>query len=387
MEILLFDGPQWETLLPISYTRPISELKLGYFSIKEKWERLSGAKVLINCRKELSSSYKSTEKHSGLFINASFLPSKPLWEKISQLKDGEAISSKGEMIAFCSDKTIGIDDIQPEKNLEVDIELKQLNYYWDIFKALDDAIHLDFELLGASTHPSSELHAAEIIGDDLFISEGVDISGAIINTKTGPVILGKGAQVMEGVSIRGPLVLGDHSVLKMGAKIYGASSFGPHCKVGGEVSNSFIQGYSNKGHDGFLGNSVIGAWCNFGADTNVSNLKNNYSNVKVWDYKTEGYIDSGEQFCGLCMGDHAKTGINTMLNTGTVIGVSANVFGSGFPPKFIPSFSWGGEKVEYDLEKALDTARRVMSRRNIELSKADTDILSHIKKKEGHFFS
>jgi len=389
MDLCLFDSSQWETLLPLTYTRSVADLRLGYYSIREKWEHLSTGKVSIHSVDYLSPKYQGKEPYAGIMINSSVLPSLQLWDAIKVLSVNEGLMKDGTVVAYNSSEPIDPIDIPQQDLKEFDAEIIIIKRYWDVFKSLEKAIALDMEILSSKRSSKTELHATEIIGDNIFLGEGVQINGAIINTKTGPVIIGNHAEVMEGSVIRGPFVLGDHSNLKMGAKIYGASSIGPHCKIGGEVSNSMFQGFSNKGHDGFVGNSVIGEWCNFGADTNVSNLKNNYSNVKVWDYGTQSYIDSEQQFCGLCMGDHSKTGINTMLNTGTVVGVSSNVFGSGFPPKFIPSFSWGGESgfSEYDFDKAVDTAKRVMERRNIDLNAIDSDILSHIRQKEGHFFS
>jgi UDP-N-acetylglucosamine diphosphorylase/glucosamine-1-phosphate N-acetyltransferase len=214
----------------------------------------------------------------------------------------------------------------------------------------------------------------------IFIEEGASANDTTFNTTTGCIYIGKDAEVMEGSVVRGPFALCEHSVLKMSSKIYGATTIGPHSKVGGEVNNSVVFGYSNKAHDGFLGNSVIGEWCNLGADTNNSNLKNNYANVKLWNYSGENFIDTGLQFCGLIMGDHSKCGINTMFNTGTVAGVSSNIFGSGFPRNFIPSFSWGGAQgfTTYRFEHAIETAQLVMQRRNTELTDNDKDILKYI---------
>ena len=239
---------------------------------------------------------------------------------------------------------------------------------------------MDYELL-TKGRKSTELSSTNtIIGDRVFAEEGVEVEAAILNSKNGPIYLAKGSSIMEGSMVRGGLSLGEYSQLKLGTKIYGAVTIGPHSKVGGEVNNSVIQGYSNKGHDGFLGNSVIGEWCNLGADTNNSNLKNNYDEVKLWSYAKKGFERTGLQFCGLIMGDHSKCGINTMFNTGTVIGVSSNIFGSGFPRNFVPSFSWGGASgfVEYKLDKALKTAEIVFGRRSVELDATERQILTHI---------
>jgi UDP-N-acetylglucosamine diphosphorylase/glucosamine-1-phosphate N-acetyltransferase len=257
----------------------------------------------------------------------------------------------------------------------------QIRYPWNIFMLNGQEIRSDIRLMGLE--PNSELLSKtnRIMGkDQVYVEEGVTCECSVINATQGPVYIGKEAEIMEGCTIRGTFALGKHSTLKMQTKIYGDTTIGPHCKIGGEVSNSVIFGYSNKAHDGFLGNSVIGEWCNLGADTNNSNLKNNYGNVRAWDYGAKDYINTGLQFCGLIMGDHAKSGINTMFNTGTVAGVCANIFGGGYPPRFIPDFTWGGPGgfVEFTLEKTYEVAHRVMERRGIELTEIDKDILKYI---------
>ena len=256
-----------------------------------------------------------------------------------------------------------------------------LNFLWDIFSKNDSAIRDDFSLLteGRKSQPISSSN--KFAGSQqIFIEKGAVVECSVLNATNGPIYIGKNAEVMEGCLIRGPFALGENAVLKMGAKIYGATTIGPYCKVGGEVNNSVFQSNSNKAHDGFLGNSVIGEWCNLGADTNNSNLKNNYANVKIWSHATEEMVDTGMQFCGLFMGDHSKSGINTMFNTGTVVGVNANIYGSDFPIHFVPSFSWGTAQgfSDYRLEKALEVAERVMARRNQKLTTSERKILSHI---------
>ncbi len=268
--------------------------------------------------------------------------------------------------------------VKVAKQFESDVNL--IDRMWKIFLFNQDELQRDFELVTAG-RTSAQLSSTNlIIGDQLFVEEGVEAEGAIINAATGPVYLGKDSKILEGTAIRNGLSLGEGSVLKMGAKIYGATTIGPDCKVGGEVQNSVLFGHSNKGHDGYLGNSVLGEWCNLGADTNTSNLKNNYDQVKLWSYVRGGFERTGEQFCGLMMGDHSKSGINTMFNTGTVVGVSANIFGAGFPRNFIPSFSWGGPQglQEYTIAKALETAKIVMARRHLELDDVEQNILAHV---------
>jgi len=257
----------------------------------------------------------------------------------------------------------------------------KINHPWDIFKFNGNCIKSDFEIIGKGK-PSQQLSDTNlIIGQHRVYAEpGVKAEAVVFNTTEGPIYLGKNSEVMEGTLIRGPFVLGEGAVLKMGAKIYGPTTIGPYCKVGGEINNSVFFGYSNKAHDGFIGNSVIGEWCNIGADSNNSNLKNNYGNVKVYNYITEKEVDTGLQFCGLIMSDHAKCGINTMFNTGTVVGVGANVFDGGFPPKMVRSFAWGGKQgfEKYDLVKFLDTVTQVMKRRNVILDDEEKEILTYI---------
>jgi UDP-N-acetylglucosamine diphosphorylase/glucosamine-1-phosphate N-acetyltransferase len=259
---------------------------------------------------------------------------------------------------------------------------KQVNRPAHLFGLAGEEIRRDFATLteGRTSQPLSATNT--LIGDsqDLFIEEGAEIEAAVLNVKTGPIYIGKNAKVLEGAMLRGPISLGEDSILKMGAKVYGPTSFGPQCKAGGEINNVSFQGNSNKGHDGFLGNAAIGQWCNIGADTNASNLKNDYSEIKVWSYPEGRFAKTGLTFHGLVMGDHSKAGINTMFNTGTVIGVSANVFGEGFPRNFIPSFSWGGSNgfQTYRTDKATATAERVMARRDRKLSDADRAMLQAV---------
>ncbi|KXK43939.1 MAG: nucleotidyl transferase [Bacteroidetes bacterium OLB11] len=264
--------------------------------------------------------------------------------------------------------------------IEYDKEVMQLNHLWDIFSFNDKALRQDYERITNGRESQSLSHTNTLIGHQIFIEEGAYVEGAIINSNTGPVYIGRNAEVMEGCVIRGPFAMGEHAVLKMGAKIYGATTLGPGCKVGGEVNNSVMIANSNKAHDGFLGNSVIGEWCNLGADSNNSNLKNNYEEVKLWSESQKSFVKTGLQFCGLIMGDHSKCGINTMFNTGTVVGFSCNIFGAGFPRNFIPSYSWGSASgmAEYQLKKAIDTARRVFARRKIEFDNIEERLFQYI---------
>ena len=361
-----------ERMLPLAFTRPLSHFRIGIHSIQKKWE-LQGYRCSNACPDYLSANFPASIGDDQLFIDASLLPSKAFFEEVTQLVSGEALVSDGEVLAYRSEHFKNSDEL---KHRQVMSSFLYLKNPWDLFLMNAEALQWDFDELGES--PQSLSSTNTLIGSEIYIEEGAKVTASILNAEAGPIYIGKNAEVMEGAIIRGPFALGESSVVKMGAKIYGPTTLGPHCKVGGEVSNSIFFGYSNKGHDGFVGNSVIGEWCNFGADTNVSNLKNNYSNVRVWSYEAQALIESGEQFCGLIMGDHSKTSINSMFNTGTVVGVCSNIFGSGFPSKFIPSFSCGFDGEVHKINKAQETASKVMARRSIELTDEERSILSWI---------
>jgi UDP-N-acetylglucosamine diphosphorylase/glucosamine-1-phosphate N-acetyltransferase len=329
----------------------------------------------------LSQKYPMVEMERNVLINASFLPSENLVQLIKGLSENQAIFYKDEPLAFfsCEDQEIDFDtfDITEYSNDDV----LRIEHTWDIFSKNGEAIKRDFELItkGRTSQPIPEMTPV-FNPEDIFIEEGAKLPLCSLNATNGPIYIGKNTEIMEGCMIRGPFALCEGAIVKMSAKIYGPTTIGPHCRVGGEVNNSVLFGYSNKGHDGFLGNAVLGEWCNLGADTNNSNLKNNYAEVRLWDYETEGFARTGLQFCGLMMGDHSKCGINTMFNTGTVVGVSANIFGSGFPRNFVPSFSWGGSAgmTTYLTKKAFEVAKVVMSRRNIEFTEEDAAIMEHV---------
>lgn len=343
--LILFDGPFRENLLPLTYTRPTALLRVGITTIIEKWQSLSGAACSTQTLEYLSEKFPMHLEDTNTFVNGSLIPDEKLVHAIEALKDGEALVSGNILLAYTATTNLG--DHNPvlanHTLLEYEHALLCIQNPWDIFTLNDAVLRDDFRRITAG-RKSQPLSATNTFlgADQVFMEEGARCECAIINATTGPVYIGKDAEIMEGVVVRGPLALCEHAALKMGAKIYGATTLGPHCKVGGEVHNSVLTGYSSKAHDGYLGNAVLGEWCNLGADTNNSNLKNNYEKVKVWSYKTGRFVPTGLQFCGLIMGDHSKSGINTMFNTGTVVGVSANIFGSGFPRNFVPSFSWGG---------------------------------------------
>lgn len=375
----------WIQLNPLSLTKSIAQLRIGILTIQEKWEFLLHNNVGIKtCVPQLHklNTWEAKQGETYIFINSSFLPNKALLEKILELKEGESLYASGTLVA--SKVTLGKTSF--EKELAFEGAVLQINHPWDLFSLNAQALEQDFELLCNGRKSQTLSNTNTLIGspNQIFLEEGAQVEASILNTTTGPIYLGKNAEIMEGSIVRGGLALCEGAQLKLGTKIYGATTIGPFCKVGGEVNNSVLQSYSNKGHDGFLGNSVIGSWCNLGADTNNSNLKNNYGKVSVYSYKQKDYVNSGLQFLGLIMGDHSKCGINTMFNTGTVVGVFANIFGGDFPPKYIPSFSWGGSVgfSAFDLDKAFEVAERVMERRKVPFTQNDKEILSSIYQSE-----
>ena len=381
MNYILFDSDVRNSLLPFTYTRPVADIRIGILTIREKWEFFLGFTTTTITEEYLEDKYPMVELNKNILINASFLPTKNLVKQVSNLSKNQAIFQGEQVVAFFTSDTQENVDFDSYEQLEFKEEVLQIKNTWDIFSLNNKAIQADFDLLteGRTSQPiPSGVHAIQ--KQNIFIEQGATISYSSLNASKGPIYIGKDSEIMEGSLVRGPFALGENSILKMGTKVYGATSVGPFCKVGGEINNSVLFGYSSKGHEGFLGNSVLGEWCNIGADSNTSNLKNNYAEVKLWNYQEERFINTGLQFCGLMMGDHSKCGINTMFNTGTVIGVSANIFGSGFPRNFVPSFSWGGAAgfTAYQIKKVFEVAKVVMKRRGLELTETDKKILHHV---------
>jgi len=382
MNYILFDEPKIrQSLLPFTYTRPVSEIRIGILTIKEKWEKVSGLKISVSTEKYLSEKYplRVSKKEDNIWINGSVIPTLELFKSIKSLKKYEGIQFGNTLIAMNS----GSKPFEPTA-IKCAIwkgkPILHINHLWDIFSFNGEALEQDFNLLTKGKKSGKVSKTNTLLGKKIFIEKGAKLECVILNSNTGPIYIGKDTEIMEGSVIRGPFALCEGATIKAGAKIYGPTTVGPCSKVGGEVSNSVIFGYSNKGHDGFLGNSVIGEWCNLGADTNTSNLKNNYSIVDVYDHSTNKMVSTGLTFCGLMMGDHSKCGINTMFNTGTVVGVCANIFGGDFPPKFVPSFSWGGASgfTTYKLNKAFETAERVFERRHMKFDSKEKDILKKL---------
>ena len=381
MNYILFDGTVRNALLPFTFTRPVADIRVGILTIREKWEKYLGSTTTSLTEEYLSEKFPMVELEENVMINASFLPNEVLSELVSNLEPNQAIFKGEEVIAFFTQDSQEEVDFDTYEIIEYAEDCLTIENTWDIFQKNDVAIREDFELLTEDRKSQPIPKSVNVIApENIFIEEGAKLEFVTLNASSGPIYIGKNAEIMEGSVIRGPFALCESGRVKLATKVYGATTVGPHSVIGGEVSNSVLFGYSNKGHDGFLGNSVLGEWCNIGADSNNSNLKNNYEEVKLWSYETEGFAKTGLQFCGLMMGDHSKCGINTMFNTGTVVGVSSNIFGSGFPRNFVPSFSWGGASgfTTYITKKAFETARLVMMRRNVEFDEKESRILEHV---------
>jgi UDP-N-acetylglucosamine diphosphorylase/glucosamine-1-phosphate N-acetyltransferase len=381
MNYILFDGPARNALLPFTFTRPVADILIGILTIRQKWEAHLGSTTTTLTEEYLSDKFPMVEMEQNVMINASFLPNVTLVDMIQNLTSNQAIFKGEEVIAFYTNEEQEEVDFDTYEILEYTDDCLTVEHTWDIFAKNDAALRADFAFLTQDRKSQPIPKSVNVMApENVFIEEGASLEFVTLNASTGPIYIGKNSEVMEGSVIRGPFALCEGAGVKLATKVYGATTVGPYSKIGGEVNNSVLFGYSNKGHDGFLGNSVLGEWCNIGADSNNSNLKNNYEEVKLWSYETEGFAKTGLQFCGLMMGDHSKCGINTMFNTGTVVGVSANIFGSGFPRNFVPSFSWGGAAgfTTYVTSKAFATAKLVMSRRNVEFDEKEQAILEHV---------
>lgn len=391
MNIIFFDDNNRDHLLPLTFTKPTAKLRCGILLLEEKWLKrfaLTSAPSYLT-EDYLSQKYPLREEGDDLYINPAVCPNDELIEAVLALKENESLMKGDILVASLTRKALEEEQEQDTQVLDFEGEFNYISRPYHLFKLNGSELEADFNLItkGRQSAPISATNT--VLGDQVFLEEGASVEAAVLNSQSGPIYIGKEATVMEGSVIRGPFALCEHATLKLAAKIYGPTTVGPHSKVGGEVNNSVLIGYSNKGHDGFLGNAVIGEWCNIGADSNNSNLKNNYEEVKLWDYVEGRFAKTGMQFCGLIMGDHSKCGINTMFNTGTVVGLSANIFGGGFPRNFIPSFSWGGAAgfSEYRFDKAMKTASLVMERRAVELDEVERDILQVIFDKTASYRS
>lgn len=386
MNVILFDGNNRTNLLPFTFTRPIAEIRLGILTITQKWEKVAAISVSHKTQPYLQNKFKLKIAAQNVLVNGCVCPTLALWKEITQLKPYTALYS-GDTLVACVLTESELETFDEttftcaNKLQTAETDLIFISHTYHIFAKNAQAIKADFELL--TKNRNSEVISATnqtVNPQQIFIEPGAKVEFSILNASDGPIYIGADAEVMEGCKIRGPFALCEHGGLKMDAKIYGGTTVGPHCKVGGEVNNVVFLGFSNKGHDGFMGNAVVGEWVNIGADTNNSNLKNTYEEVKLWNYSSERFEKTGLTFCGLMMADHAKCGINTMFNTGTVVGVAANIFGAGFPRNFIPSFSWGGAQgfETFLLNKFYKTAEAMCARRGIEFTNDDRLILQHV---------
>lgn len=381
MNYILFDGPARDALLPLTFTRPVADILIGIMTIRQKWEMYLGTTTTTITEEYLSEKFPMVEMENNIMINASFLPNEILVALILDLEPNQAIFKGEEVVAFYTQESQDEVNFDTYEIIELNEDCLTVEHTWDIFSKNGLAIREDFAFLTEDRKSQPIPKSVNVIApENIFIEEGAKLEFVTLNASTGPIYIGKNAEIMEGSVIRGPFALCEGAVVKMASKVYGPTTVGAYSKIGGEVNNSVLFAYSNKGHDGFLGNSVLGEWCNIGADSNNSNLKNNYEEVKLWSYETESFAKTGLQFCGLIMGDHSKCGINTMFNTGTVVGVSTNVFGSGFPRNFVPSFSWGGAAgfTTYVTKKAFQTAKLVMERRNMDFDEKEAAILEHV---------
>lgn len=381
MQYLLFDGKEREALLPFTYTRPVAHLRIGIDRIQDKWEAFLEQKCGLLTIDYLSKKYPPKFSSLQTFINAAFLPTAKVVSQIQQLKEGEVLLYKNEVVAVVSTAKVPPTEWDPKDALHWEEDLMHLNDKTKLFLLNEAVIKEDFHRLTKGRKSAEIPTTNQVISpENIFIEEGAKVNFATLNASTGPIYIGANAEVMEGALLRGSIALGEHAMVKMGAKIYGGTTLGPCVKAGGELSNVLIMGYSNKGHDGFLGNAVIGEWCNIGAATDASNLKNSYAKIRVWDYNEERFSKTDLQFCGLIMGDFSRCGIHTMFNTATVVGICSNIFGSGFPRTFLPSFSFGGPQglSTNTFEKAMEANEAMMSRRNQHLNEEDRVILQHV---------
>lgn len=385
--IIFDDNDVRKQLLPITYTRPITKIRVGITTIEEKWQALLGQASSYSylTASYLKKKFSTTLRSRNLLVAGHVIPTPQLARQVLGLKTGEAIvDSEGQLIAF-----YGSAQDFDSRNYTATVlpaePPKRVTHLWDIFQLNGEVLRSDFERITAGRQSQPVPPSCTVIGDpsQIFIEKGAYIEGSCLNTKEGPIYIGENVEVMEGACVRGPFAACHDAKVRIGAKVYGATTLGPYCKIGGEVENTVMIGYSNKAHEGFLGDAVIGEWCNIGGGTTASNLKNDYSEIRLWNYATQRFDHTGLQFCGPIMGDHCKTGVNCMLNTATVLGVGVNVYGAGFPRNFVASFMEGGNTSGFKdvkMRPFLATAKRVMARRGIELTPDDCDMLEAIYK-------
>ena len=386
--VSLFDGPYRKFLLPFTFTRPVAEIRIGMSTLREKWNHYLSTSTFTDTEDYLSEMYPGAAQKEHLRIHAACLPNLLLVQALQKLSSGQKLVKDNELIAYVGSNSFSQSDMGDFETVAFSAPLTIIRHPWDLFLNNAQALKDDFEIFTHNRTSSPISSSNRIVGDGkIFIEDGASVECAVLNTEDGPIYIGKNAKVMEGALIRGSFALGENSIVKMGAKIYGGTTIGPCCKVGGEINNSIVFGYSNKAHDGFIGNAVVGEWCNIGAATDASNLKNNYDEVRAWSYPSQKFIKTSLQFCGLLMADHSRCGIHTMFNTATVVGVSANIFGTGFPRTFIPSFSWGGSHgfSSYNFEKAIASIRAMKSRKSLTVDSKEEKMLRNVFEQSSQF--
>ncbi len=398
VKVVLFDTfESFENLLPLSYTRPVADFRVGIMTIREKWEHYLPGNYSYKTTEYLGEKFPVavSADEEAVFVAGNVLPDEDLAARVLALESGGALRDRSGLVAFRGSlRQFG--ELDPaESSVEGD-EVSRIQYVYDVFRENGQEICRDYDLLAKRGKGQAPDASVTIIGSvessggmpRIYIEDGAVVEGAVLNVKNGPIYIGKDAVVMEGACLRGPIALCDNAVVRMGAKVYGSTTIGPYCKVGGELDNAVMFGFSNKAHDGYLGNAVIGEWCNLGAGANASNLKNDYTKIRIWNYHTQRFMRTDLQFCGLIMGDHSKAGINTMFNTATVVGVGVNLHGAGFPRTFIPSFSSGSPEGGFDnvsIDKFMDTAGMVMQRRGLALTDVDRRIFDTIYRSAARF--
>jgi len=383
MNYILFDESVVKTnLLPLTFMRPVADIRIGIMTIREKWEKCLKKKTSTLTDLYLSRKFPIVKERENVLINGSVCPNDEIINAVKKLKPNQIVVHNDTIIALHVREEeldrVGEPTSEGIEEITIHSSTLKINYTWDIFAKNDAAIKEDFILLTKGKKSQKLSPTNRFLGEEnIFVEKGAKVEFATLNATTGPIYIGKDAEIMEGAVIRGPFSLCDHAQVKMSAKIYGPITIGPYCRVGGEVNNSVFFAYSNKAHDGFLGHSVIAEWCNIGADSNASNLKNTYEAVRLWSYGKQTFVNTHLQFRGLIMGDHSKCAINTMFNTGTVVGVNANIFGPGFQRNFIPSFTWGGTAghSNYNVNKALEVAEIVFKRRHKIFDEIERDLL------------
>lgn len=382
MSYILFDDVARKSLKPFTYIRPVCDIRIGILTIREKWEKYLGETTSTLTEDYLSNKFPIIFADSMTLINGSVCPTPKLVQAVKNLSVNQVLVCNDNIIAMSKTREDFISEGDDIEKIEVEEDFIKLNNVWDIYVYNDRAIREDFELITKGRKSQTLSSTNKLINpENIFIEEGASVECTCLNAKNGPIYIGKNAEIMEGAVVRGPFAMGEHSVLKLNAKIYGGTTIGPYAKVGGELDSVVIFGYSNKAHDGFIGHSVIGEWCNLGADTNASNLKNTYDEVRLYDIEKSTFVPTGQVFCGTIFGDHSKCGINVMFNTGTVVGISSNIYGAGYQRNFIPSFAWGGTNTGlklYQLDKAIEVNERMMQRRGLVMSEEDKKILQHI---------